>query len=332
MRSIKLPSWIERGLGLKGRRVPPHVFAVDDRELRYGRFSMAGTSLEFCEYDSVKLPIDSFQPGVLGGVLREPGAFSERLQELLDRRAIPVHEASLVIPDRWLRVFFVSVDKLPRDRSEREELFRWRLNKSVPFRIDELRLREVPSVPLAAQKQSSRWLLGLGSEALLRQLEEGFAGCGVWLGQISSAGLSALGALYPMVADAPVAAVLLVQEAGYSVILTQGGVPVLHRFKAMANGTRGTRVQSAWPEELVIRDLKLTRAYVREHLAGVELSRAVLISSRGNEDWWKQALREGFEVEAPDLRWEHFLMGSEVPEAPWEEAVPMLGAACQEIA
>ena len=51
-----------------------------------------------------------------------------------------VRDASLVMPDAWLRVTFTESGDLPSAADARDEVLRWKLRRLVPFRVDELRV------------------------------------------------------------------------------------------------------------------------------------------------------------------------------------------------
>ena len=105
MRSIKLPSWTRRLLGFDPVQGPPHVFQLARRRLRYGQFlRTGGAGFRFRGLRSVDLPADAFHSGPLGGPLRDPQGFRERVGELVREAPGGVREASLVVPVDFLRL------------------------------------------------------------------------------------------------------------------------------------------------------------------------------------------------------------------------------------
>ncbi len=145
----------KRLLGLGAVAAPPHVFALDATTLRYGRFVEADSTWELRELRRAELGADAFQPGVLGGPLREPAAFGERLRQLLALVSAPVREASLVLPDAWLRLTFIESLELPRAAEARDEIVRWKVKRLLPFRVEDLRLVAEP-VPAAAAAERAQ--------------------------------------------------------------------------------------------------------------------------------------------------------------------------------
>jgi hypothetical protein len=310
---------------------PPHVFALDGARLRYGQFQRDRQGFRCRALREAALPRDAFHSGLLGGPLRDPGAFQGIAGALV--RSIPgsVKDASLVIPDAWLRVAFTESGDLPRTAEQRDEVLRWKLRRLVPFRVDELRVSAAEVPPLPAQEEPRRLLLGFAIEQLLEQIEGAFAAHGVRLGQISNASLSMLAALAPR--ETPRAdeltALALVDDYGYSLVFVRGGAPVLHRYKAFSGGLpEGPRTG------FVVRDLKLTRNFLDEHLPGVPLARVLLAAPPEQEPSWVDLLAEGLGEPAAPLDGRHLppLRSEEGTVPSWRELAPMLGAARQEIA
>ncbi len=350
MKSTKSRSWTDgpfgRLLGFAPIPVPPQVFALTPTRLRYAAFAREGAGWRLVDGREVALPGDAFQHGPLGGPLRDPAAFSGLLSELLQRVAAPVRDASLLIPDAWLRVTFAESAELPRQAAARDEILRWRLKRLVPFRVDELRLSGEEVEPFPGQEEPRRVLLGFAVEALLAQLEQIFGAAGVRLGAISNPSLSLLGALgAPSSASAlgassgdALTTVAMVDDAGYTLIFARpaakGLEPVLHRYKAWTGNP-----SPAAREALVARDLRLTRTFLEENLPGARVADALLLAAptqagQTGDDWlgW---LREGLGCPARPLAAEQ--LGAVPGGLPagifgWPmEAAPLLGAACREV-
>jgi hypothetical protein len=344
VRSIKSPLWSRRLLGFAPLPSPPHVFALDAARLRYGQLIVDRQGLRLRAFRQLALPPDSFQNGLLGGPLRDPGAFRELVGAILDGVPGGVHEASLVVPDAWLRVTYAESGELPRGGAALDEVLRWKLRRLVPFRVDELRIGAAEVSPLPGQEEPRRLLMGFAIEQLLAQIEDAFTAHGVRLGQISNVSLSlldALGAEAPRGAAAarpaasqrgrsPFLALTLVEDDGYTLILARRGEPMLHRYKATAGGGADTA-----PGGSVVRDLRLTRNFLDEHFPGSALETVLLLAPPPLEPLWLDRLQQGLGRRAavvdgavlPALRSEAL---STLP--PWRELAPMIGAARRMIA
>lgn len=308
--------------------VPPHVFALDGERLRYGQLVRDRHGFRLRNFRQAALPRDPFQHGPLGGPLRDPAAFRELVGAQV--KGIPggVRDASLVLPDAWLRVTFSESGELPKTAEALDEVLRWKLKRLVPFRVDELRVSAAEVAPLPGQEEPQRLLLGFAVEMLLAQVEDAFTAAGVRLGQVSNTSLSLLAAIEPAPAGG-FAALVLVEDEGYTLVFARGGEPVLHRYKGftgtLPEGSRGS---------FVGRDLKLTRNFLDEHFPGSTLGPVLLLAPPEEEPVWLDRLEEGLGAPASPLDGRHLppLRAEDSAVPPWRDLAPMLGAARREVA
>ncbi|HEX4966519.1 MAG TPA: hypothetical protein VF173_37265 [Thermoanaerobaculia bacterium] len=328
MRSTKSPSWIDRLLGFDPVPVPPHVFSLDGERLRYGQFVRDRHGFRLRNFRQATLPKDPFQHGPLGGPLRDPAAFRELVAGLVKGVPGGIKEASLVLPDTWLRVTFSESSDLPKGGDALDEVLRWKLKRLVPFRVDDLRVSATEVAPLPGQEEPRRLLLGFAVEQLLTQVEEAFAAAGVRLGQVSNVSLSLLAATDPP-PNGGFAALMVVEEEGYTLVFSRGGEPVLHRYKGFAGA-----LPEAARGSFVERDLRLTRNFLDEHYSGATLGPVLLLAPPESEPTWLDRLEEGLGTPAAPLDGRHLppLRAEDSGVPPWRDLAPMLGAARREVA
>jgi hypothetical protein len=308
--------------------VPPNVFLLDDERLRFAQLQRERQGFRLRAWREQALPRDAFQSGPLGGPLRDVAGFGARLDGLVKDVPGGVRDASLVVPDAWLRVAFSEIGDLPRAAEARDEVLRWKLRRLVPFRVDELRIGAAEVMPLPVQEEPRRVLMGFAVELLLAQLEDAFAARGIRLGQISNTSLSLLSALTPAGA-LDFLALALVEEQGYTLIFARGGQPVLHRYKGFAGA-----IPEAARTGSVGRDLKLTRNFLDEHFPGAALGPVLLVAPPDLEPLWLDRLAEGLgqAAAALDGRYLPPLKAEAGGAPPWRDLAPMLGAARREVA
>ncbi len=328
MRSTKLPSWIERTLGFAPVPPPPHVFSLDAERLRYGQFVRDRHGFRLRAFRERPLPRDPFQHGPLGGPLRDPAAFRALVAAMVKEIPGGLREASLVLPDAWLRVTFTESGDLPKTSDALDEVLRWKLRRLVPFRVDELRVGATEVSPIPGQEEPRRLLLGFAVEQLLAQIEEAFAAAGVRMGQIANASLSLLAAVEPAAAGA-FSALITVADEGYTLIFSRGGEPVLHRYKGFTGN-----LPEASRASFVGRDLRLTRNFLDEHFPGSTVGSVLLLAAPEVEPVWLDRLEEGLGIPAAPVDGRHLpaLRAEESSVPPWRSLAPMLGAARQEVA
>lgn len=304
--------------------MPPHVFAVAPGRLSYGRFDRSREGFHLGAMGEVELSADAFQEGLLGGPLREPRRFQESLAALLAELPAGIRSASLVLPDAWLRVAFAEGGDLPKAKAARDEVLRWKLKRLVPFRVEELRVAGAEVGPMNGGPP--RLLLGFALDALLAQLEDAFAACGVEIGQVSSRSLSLLAGVSELGAEGGLVTLALVGEEGYALAFARRGEPVLHRYKAMpAEATGAAR------SGLVRRDLRLTRSFLDEQIPDEPRLPAIVAVPGDLEPTWLEWIAYDLGATAVSLGFEHLPPLSGAAGLKAIDVGPLLGAASREV-
>jgi hypothetical protein len=329
VRSTKSPSWnsplLARLLGTRAVSAPPDAFSIGHGGLAWARFERAEGGFEFEGFASRPLPADLFPAGQLGGATGEPETLREALDGLLAATPGGVESASLVLPDAWLRVAFTELEEAPRGSAQRRQVLSWKLQRLVPLRIDDLRMRETEVTPLDGGVDK-RFLVCFALESLLGQLERLFAGAGVRLGRIVPSSLAVAGALEAETAGEAVGLVMVGPE-GYSLTFLRAGEPILHRFRALSDAAG-----SDGADRLVIRDLKLTQAYLEERAPGIEPARVLLLAPEDSVMTWVQRLVAGLGRPVHALGREQLPLRGQLRHADLSVVAPLLGAVCQEVA
>ncbi len=305
--------------------VPPSIFAVDEARLRYAQFDRSGVGFELSDYHDVGLDRDLFASGPLGGPIHDPERLRSALADLQSKLDNRLTQGSLILPDPWLRVALVDDEDLPRKGEAREEVLRWKLQRMVPYRVEELRVR-ASEIGLGSGVAAGRVLLGFGLEGLLRQLETVFRDRGIHLGYISSESMALISAVRDLVADVQMGAMAFVSARGYSLTFVFRGLPILHRFKALPQ-----LAGDEPPQQLVDRDLRLTKMYLAEQFPGAQIDRLLLLAPPAIEARWLEWLTAGLGQQALAVRLENLPLAAGQRSLPLFELATLLGAARQEI-
>jgi hypothetical protein len=314
VRSIVLPSWIERLAGLAPRPLAPHAFGISRRELCYAGFGPPGSGGEgaraLLEAQSVPLPEGLFGPGPLGVPVGDRAAFAEAARILVSRLSKAPKIATVVLPDAWARGLMVDSTDLPEEPQARQEVLRFRLKRLVPFRTEDLR---IAAAPLAAESAAgangngvrpARAFATFANEALCALVEGGLADAGVRVGWISGTTAALHAALRPASGPerdpAPVVGLAVVDVDGFTLVLSRGGEPVVFRQKAFTEG-----LADADRARLMVAELRLTRSHLEERAAGAAISELYLAAPRAVEPFWLGVLGEGLGRAPLRLRGEH---------------------------
>lgn len=345
--TVRRASRLDRLLGLAPVPVPACAFEVDADALRCGVFSRQGREWELERLVEEPLPAETFHGGPLGGPLRGREAFDHALEAALAGAARPLTEASLVLPDRWLRLLFAEQDGGPADRLD-DAILRFKLKRLVPFRVDDLRVRAT-AVPVldggAGASGEPRLLVAFAIEQVLRDLEAAFRSRGVRIGQIASRSLCLVSVLRASIADrdrarqpgggygpdragADGGGRLLVnlETDGYCLWHLAGGVPFVVRYRAL-QADPGDVGQAAH----VAQDLRILLGYLEEHLPGHRIGEAVVCGAPAATATWVEMLRDRFALPSRPLAAEDLAFDAGASQAPWHRVAPLLAAASREV-
>ena len=298
--------------------VPPHVFEVSERFLRYAKFEAGEGSLDNSHFEEVALPEELFQEGPLGGPVRDREAFDRALDELLSLAATDIDRGSLLLPDRWLRTILIDAEGTGEVSSE-QEFLQWRLKKLVPFPVEDLRVRCLPE---GVPRDRPKILVGFAVDQLLSELEEAFAERGIRLGLITNRSLPMAGALNRL---AELRCIAVLDRGGYSLVFVESGRVALVRYKALDP----LRVDNGL-EAVVHRDLRITRSYLEEEFPDQPLSRSLVCGPAESEEVWTALLEEGLGVPSLRLGPADLRPASSMGQ-PWHVMAPLLGAASVEL-
>ncbi len=191
---------------------PPHAFAAEASQLRYGRLDSRRETLE--KVESAALPPGWFQLGPVGLLQLDQRALAAAVAGLVSRCEKPPQRAALVVPNSWVRSVVMDVGPLSRHRDEAEESVRWRLKKLLPCRPEDVRLDYL------GVGDNGRLLVVLALDKPLRTVEETFASAGVQLVRVEPLVL----AVAPLVPRRGRGAVLLaIEDQAMGVAVTLDG-------------------------------------------------------------------------------------------------------------
>jgi hypothetical protein len=215
----------------------------------------------FLELPEGCVKVSMTQPNIV-----DPEAFRQTLRAVLERAGIlGGGRVALVLPDPVARVALVPAAEVKGNRSQVDELVRFRMRKAVPF--------DVRDAHVAAVAGGARSGDPLMVGAIYRPVLEGYeAACrsvGLHPGLVELSGLALLSAAF---GPRPMADRLLVNwDEGYvSLILARGEWPILIR-------TLTSEAVSS-PDDIA-REAGNTVLYYRERLGGPGLAEVVLRSA-----------------------------------------------------
>ncbi|MBZ0111969.1 MAG: hypothetical protein K8J08_05890 [Thermoanaerobaculia bacterium] len=323
MKSTKLRSWTESLLGMGPLPAPPHVFSIDSGQLVYARFAIEeGWAPRLLERVASAIPAGILASADLGVRVLDAEGLEALVRDLVGRASGPIERASLIVPDAWLRLTFLDTEALPVAEDPRLEVLRWKMNRLLPFKVEELRIDAQEVDRLTTESAAVRTAIGFAREDLVAAIEKAFSAAKVELGLVTNRSSGLLAALAETVDEESLSVVVLVEESHYTLIAARRGQPVLYRYKALESDLSQNVVG-----EGVLRDLRLTRGFLAERVGDAEVEAVELVSEPAQRVRWQEWLRSGL---GHDVRFHEFAGAGEDGETSALMGA-MIGAVRQEI-
>ena len=154
--------------------------------------------------------------------------FVTELKSAFAKAEIKTSRISLALPDASAKVSLHPLDTLPGNENEKQQLFRWKLKKTVPFNIDDA---HVTSLDHRLPNGKHLVLTVCIHKEVLAQYEEAFQKLGIHAGYICLSSFATFEVLSKLEPDLGQRSVLLlrVRSSGVSSLIVQEGRVVLFR-------------------------------------------------------------------------------------------------------
>jgi len=241
---------------------PTVAVEVRPRGVSVVRLVGSGNRLGLGAAASLDLPEGALEVSLARANVVDGAAFRKALQGACERAgALSGGPVALVLPDPAVRVALLPASELKaRRRAEVEQMIRFRLNKTVPFDVQQARVAW-------AGPEGGQMLVAAVFRPVLEGYEAVLRDLGFDPGLVEPASLALVGTLER--AETPGDRLLVNWDVGYvSLVLTRRGWPILIR----------TLVGDLGPEA-VLREAANTVLYYRERLGGQGLTGAALRSA-----------------------------------------------------
>ncbi|HEV8376381.1 MAG TPA: hypothetical protein VGR38_09165 [Candidatus Polarisedimenticolia bacterium] len=279
-------------------------------------------------YQEALLPAGMVVPSLTRANFSEVAPVEEAIRTVLHGVAPREDRVCLVLPDSVARVSILRFNRMPATRREVVDLIRFRMQKVLPFRVEEAALDyQLLSQPDTLEPE---FLVTLAQRTVLFQYERLLTGTGRLPGLVDLESFNLVNLLARAHRGEPESAdwALVNAASGYlTVLFFRQGSLCFYRSKAVADEERsaGDRLVAA-----LRRELASCAAFYREHLSGTMLAHAVLRASNGESRVLPGLVQEelGCPVQALDAGLAVALpAGSDGAEPRWQGLAPALGAA-----
>jgi Tfp pilus assembly PilM family ATPase len=301
-------SFIERfrrvgtGTSMLRAKHPPVALEVSPAEVVLVRLKKrrGKTSLDAVEMRPLSAPFAMPSLSRPQGAGREE--VEEKIREAFEATGTRPGKVSLVLPDSLAKVTLVQLPEQPSSRKQLSEMVRFKLRKSVPFKLEDA---AISYQLLPSEGAEAVVLVAVMLRSIVEQYEQFLVRIGARPGVVSLCTPNLFNLCRPMLTGGPAGedagdtAFLNCTHTYFSLLIVRGDRLIFYRCKATAGGEENASI----PDGIMSRELAASFSYYQEKLAGQRIGTAyVRTASRPYEDLKALLERQGVErVLALDL-------------------------------
>ncbi len=207
--------------------------------------------------------------------LGSPEEVSRRLKELLEVTGTRPGRISLVLPDNLAKVSIVTLPERPASRKQLDELIRFKLRRSVPFRLEDA---VISHQVLPTDGKEISILVALMLRSVVEQYEQVLEAAGTRPGLVDLATPSLFNLCRSDVEKASRegrdVAVVNCSDGYFALILVRGGQIIFYRCKSYGAGDEEVPAG----DTTMARELATSLSYYQEKLSGQGIAATYLRS------------------------------------------------------
>jgi len=207
---------------------PAHVTAVQIHDSR--------GETRVCGHARASLPAGAVTPAMQGTNLAEPSAVTAAIDEVLVRLPRRPRRIALLLPDDAAKVSIVRFATVPARATERNEMIRWQVRKTVPFNVDDAQMACGRGRQTSDGEQE--FVVVLAQRAVVEEYEQVCAAAGTHAGRVEPLSVSLMyTALAHGAGDGGVDWLLVRMGSGSTTLaVVRGRHPLL--FRTVATGSK----------------------------------------------------------------------------------------------
>jgi type IV pilus assembly protein PilM len=245
------------------------------------------------------LPDGLVTPALNATNIHDPNALSAALKSVLDRLSPRPRRIALIVPDTVAKVSLLRFEKTPPRLQDLEQLIRWQMRKTVPFRVEDAQVGWTEG----RQPQGGaghEYLVVVARRDIVESYERACDGAGAHAGVVDIASLNLVNAALAIQAGDASDWLLIHLAPGYAtLVVVRNGEVISFRNRSFEGAATAADL-----DDLVHQ----TAMYHEDRLGGGPFGRVVLagVTTQGDKalDLTRRAVEErlGVRVELLDVR------------------------------
>lgn len=179
----RLPRWMTS---------PPPSAAVEITPHRVTAVSLAGQggAPVVSGYATVPLASGMVDAALNATNIHDGAALAASIRTALEKLSPKPRRVALVVPDTIAKVSLLRFEKIPPRAQDLDQLIRWQVRKSAPFRVEDAQIAWVPSVTLP--EGGREFLVTIARRDVIESYEKACAAAGAYAGLVDLASFNVI--------------------------------------------------------------------------------------------------------------------------------------------
>jgi Tfp pilus assembly PilM family ATPase len=139
--SLTLPRFL-------GNPPPSAAVEISARRVAVAVIAQHGGTRVLSGYGAEPVPPGAVEPALNAPNIHDPAALATAIRSALDKLPSRPKRIALVLPDSVGKLSLLRFEKIPEKMQDLDQLIRWQVRKSAPFKIEEAQVAWVPGIAL----------------------------------------------------------------------------------------------------------------------------------------------------------------------------------------
>lgn len=241
---------------------PGVAVEIAPRRVSVASLELRGATPVVTAHAIVDLPDGAVVPALNAQNIADRPAVADALTRAFDRMGRRPRRVALVVPDSVAKISLVRFEKVPPRQQDLDELVRWQVRKTAPFRIEDAQVTYSAGAP--TPEGGREFVVALARRDIVEEYESVCAAAGAHAGIVDLATLNVINLV--LASGVPSADWLLVHVAvDYMTVAIMRGADLIF-FRSRTSDAEGTLA------DLVHQ----TAMYYEDRLTGAGFSRVIL--------------------------------------------------------
>lgn len=180
-----MPRWLSS-------RPPLAALEIDGTHVSAAQIARHGEAYVLAAHGSEPLPPGCVTPALNAVNVHDAPVLAAAIRVVMDRLAPRPRRVALVLPDTVAKFSLLRFEKVPARAQDLDQLIRWQVRKSAPFRIEDAQLSWVPGIELPGGGRE--YLVTVARRDIVESYERACAAAGVHAGIVDVATINLVNA------------------------------------------------------------------------------------------------------------------------------------------